>query len=179
MTRRTLQLNLDGPTMTKAELVKLVEQVYASYRVEMPVVEEDVQILLNAWYELLHDLEYDDVRRAFLRTAVTKEFMPRPGELRRITIDSTTKVPPFDDPYVAWGKWMTLTQEVNSGMPPSVEVSEALSKTVQALGQASYNMHTNSDREVFRNTYLRIVAELEQDKYAVPDPPAKKMPPQK
>lgn len=165
--------------MTKEELVRLVDQVYASYRAELPVVEEDVQILLNAWYDLLHDLEYTDVRRVFLRLAVTREFMPRPGELRRATIDSTTKIPPFDDPYVAWGKWMTLTHEVNSGMPPSVEVSEALSKTVQALGQASYNMHTNSDREVFCKTYTRIVAELEQDKYAVPDPPAKKIPQQK
>lgn len=165
--------------MTKDELVILVDQVYASYRMDLPVVDEDIQTLLNAWYELLHDLEFNDVRRVFLRLAVTKEFMPRPGELRRAVIDTTTKIPPFDDPYVAWGKWITLTQEVNSGMPPSVEVSEALSKTVQALGQPSYSMHTNSDREVFCKTYIRIVAELEQDKYAVPDPPPKKMPQQK
>lgn len=162
--------------MNKEELVELVDQVYASYRVEQPVGEDDIKVLLNAWYDLLHDLELADVRRAFRQLAVTKEFMPRPGELRRLTIDMTTKIPPFDDPYVAWGKWMTLTQEVNSGMPPSIEVSEALAKTVQALGQASYNMHTNSDREVFCKTYNRIVGELEQAKYEVPDPPAKKMP---
>lgn len=162
--------------MTKEELVELVDQVYASYRVDQPVGDADIKILLNAWYDLLHDLELADVRRAFLRLAVTRDFMPRPGELRRVTIDMTTKIPPFDDPYVAWGKWITLTQEVNSGRPPSIEVSEALSKTVQALGQASYNMHTNSDREVFCKTYSKVVSELEESKYSVPEAPAKKIP---
>lgn len=161
--------------MTKEELVELVDQAYATYRLEMPPKDEEVKAILNAWYELLHDLELVDVKRAFRNLAVTREFMPRPGELRRVTIDTTTKIPPFDDALVAWGKWLTLSQEVNSGMPPSIEVSEALSKTIQALGQSAYSLHTNSDRGVFCSMYEKVLAELEADKYAVPDPPSKKI----
>lgn len=163
--------------MKKAELVKLVEQVYATYRVEMPVSDSDMETLLNAWYDLLHDLEYEDTRRSFLQLSMIKDFMPRPGDIRRATIDTTTKIPPFDDAYVAWGKWMTLTQEVHTGGAPSIEASEALSITIKRLGHTAYGMHTNSDREVFCRVYNGVVAELEKDKYSVPDPPARKMPP--
>jgi hypothetical protein len=161
--------------MTKEELVELVDQAYATYRLEMPVKDEEVKALLNAWYEMLHDLDLQDAKRTFRNMAVTKEFMPRPGELRRATIDTTTKIPPFDDALVAWGKWITLSQEVNSGMPPSIEVSEPLAKTIKSLGQSAYNMHTNSDRSVFCSMYEKVLAELEADKYAVPDPPSKKI----
>lgn len=161
--------------MTKEELVELVDQAYATYRLDMPTGDDEVKAVLNAWYELLHDLDLQDTKRAFRKLAVTKEFMPRPGELRRATIDAATKIAPFDDALVAWGKWLTLSQEVNSGMPPSIEVSEALSKTIHALGQAAYSLHTNSDRSVFITMYEKVAAELEADKYAVPDPPAKKI----
>ena len=161
--------------MTKEELVELVDQVYATYRAELPNKEGDLTTTLNAWYELLHDLDLQDAKRAFRKMAVTREFMPRPGEIRKVTIDTTTKVPPFDDPIIAWGKWITLSQEVNSGRPPSIEVSDALAATIHAMGQSAYNLHTNSDRAVFSQAYEKVVAELEQDKYAVPDPPPKKI----
>lgn len=162
--------------MTKDELVELVDQVYATYRTEMPHGEAEVKATLNAWYEMLHDLEASDVKRIFRNLAVVDEFLPRPGKLRRLTIDATTKIPPFDDPITAWGKWLTLTQEVNSGMPPSIPASEVMTLTVKALGQAAYNLHTNADRNVFCAMYEKILATVEGDKYAVPDPPTKKMP---
>lgn len=161
--------------MTKEELVELVDQAYATYRLEMPTKEEEVKALLNAWYELLHDLELIDTKRAFRNMAVTRDFMPRPGELRRVTIDTITKIPPFDDALVAWGKWLTVSQEAHSGMAPSIEVPLPLSKTVERLGHTAFNMHTNSDREAFCSMYVKVVAELEADKYAVPDPPVKKI----
>lgn len=161
--------------MTKEELIELVDQAYATYRVEMPVRDEEVKALLNAWYEMLHDLELADAKRAFRKLAVVEEFLPRPGKIRRTTIDMTKNIAPFDDAVVAWGKWLTLSQEVNSGMPPSIEVSEALSQTVQALGQAAYSLHTNSDRSVFCTMYEKVVAELDAGRYAIPDPPSKKI----
>jgi hypothetical protein len=54
-------------------------------------------------------------------------------------------------------------------------VSAALAGTIKAMGQSAYNLHTNSDRAVFSQAYEKVVAELEQDKYAVPDPPPKKI----
>lgn len=161
--------------MTKEELVELVDQAYATYRIEMPTKDDDIKALLNAWYELLHDLELTDVKRAFRNLAVVEEFLPRPGKLRKATIDAATKIPPFDDALVAWGKWLTVSQEAHSGMAPSIEVAAPLGITVERLGHTAFNMHTNSDREAFCSMYEKVLAELERDRYAVPDPPSKKI----
>jgi len=158
--------------MTKEELVSLVEQVYSTYDHNLPHTDEGMGTLYTAWYELLHDLEYADVKKAFLSIAVHAGFMPRPGALRRATINTLTKMTQFDEPLVAWGKWMTLSKEVHSGMVPSIPVSDALKLTVKQIGDTAYNMHTNSDREAFCKTYERVVAELESEKYAVPPVPS-------
>lgn len=159
--------------MTKEELMSLVDQVHASYAKELPQRDEDIKNLYTAWWELLHDLGYEETKAAFLKMAVWAEFMPRPGIIRRATIDARTKMPQFDEPLVAWGKWITLSKEVHSGMPPSIPVSDALKLTVQQIGEPAYAMHTNSDREAFCKTYERVVSELEAEKYAVPPAPQK------
>jgi hypothetical protein len=101
--------------------------------------------------------------------AVSGPFMPKPGEIRRSAINTRIGITQFDAPYVAWGKWLTLSREVNSGMPPSMEVSPALSKTVKLLGESAYGMHTNGDREVFCQVYESAVKELESDMYKIPE----------
>jgi hypothetical protein len=75
----------------------------------------------------------------------------------------------FDDPLVAWGKFLTVISNVNSGVGNPVEMSDALRSTVRALGDAAWGMHTNSDREAFCRTYERIVNELDMDRYSVPE----------
>jgi hypothetical protein len=70
---------------------------------------------------------------------------------------------------------MTVSKEAHSGMAPSVPIPEALRMTVQRIGESAVNMHTNSDRSVFCSMYEKVLAELEADKYAVPDPPSKKI----
>jgi len=164
--------------MTKIELIELVHQAYATFRIDLPETDEKVTALYNAWYEILWDLEYAETKKAFVSLAITSTFMPRPGELRRATINRRIKITQSDNPYVSWGKWMTLSREVNSGMPPSVEVTPALAKTIEQLGETAYGMHTNGDREVFVQVYERVVTELESQLYAVPDMPTK-TPPQK
>jgi hypothetical protein len=160
--------------MTKLELLSLVEQVYATYNQQLPHNAEQEEAIYRAWYELLHDLELEEAKRAFLGIAVWAEFMPRPGTIRRATINARTKITQFDEPLVAWGKWITLSKEVNSGMPPSIPVSDALKLTVQKIGEPAYGMHTNSDREAFCKTYEAVVAELDAERYAVPPVPPSK-----
>ena len=58
--------------MTKEELVELVDQVYATYRAELPNKEGDLTTTLNAWYELLHDLDLQDAKRAFRKMPFLK-----------------------------------------------------------------------------------------------------------
>lgn len=155
--------------MNRRELVQLVDQVFATYNSPLPSEEAKLKTLYTAWFDLLHDLDYQEAKAAFLQLAVNATYMPRPGDIRRSTINRRTKSRPFDQPLVAWGKWMTVTREVNSGMPLSVEISEALRSTVKLLGEASYAMHTNSDREAFCRTYEKVVEELEGNLYEVPE----------
>lgn len=154
--------------MTKKELVNLVDKIYATYNNQLPVDDEGLQAVYSAWWDLLHDLDAEETREAFLSIAVHAEFMPRPGALRRKVIDTRIKIPQFDEPIVAWGKWITLSKEVHSGMPPSIPVSDALKLTVQQIGEPAYGMHTNADREAFCRTYEKVVSQLEAEKYAVP-----------
>lgn len=154
--------------MTKSELVELVEHTFATFNSTLPIDEGRLKTVLSAWYDLLHDLSYEESHRAVLDLAVSSTFLPRPGDIRRAAINGRTKIPPFDEPIVAWGKWLTLQKEVNSGMPPSIPVSEALQKTVSELGESAYGMHTNSDREQFMKAYERVVSQMDKDRYKVP-----------
>jgi len=161
--------------MTKSELVSLVEQAYATYRLELPVVEEQQVAVYMAWGDLLLDLEYESCRRALVDIAVHSAFMPRPGEIRKAAINTSNKIPPFDDPNYAWGIWMTISREVSSGTPPSITPSEALVKTVHILGEAAYGMHTNGDREAFCSVYRQVVAEIESERYRVAELPERRL----
>lgn len=154
--------------MTKAELIRLVDQVYATYNNRLPEGDDAQIAIYDSWYDLLHDLSYPETKAAFLKMAVWAEFMPRPGIIRRATIDARIKMTQFDEPLVAWGKWITLSREVNSGMAPSIAVSEALKMTIQQIGEAAYGMHTNGDRDAFCKTYEKVVSSLESEKYSVP-----------
>ncbi len=157
-------------TITKAQTSDLVRQAYATYNQTIMLADE--KFVFRAWYDLLCDLAYDDVRLAFLELATHEKFMPRPGDVRRLTIDTTTKVAPFLDAYSSWGIFQGVVKSVNSGVQTNVVKSEALIKTLQQLGDTAYGMHTNGDREVFVKVYENIVSQLEQNKYSITAPPA-------
>lgn len=165
--------------MTKAEIVDLVELAYASFRAEFPEEDSKQAAVWRAWHEILGDTEYEEAKRALMTAAVSSPFMPRPGEIRRSIINGRIGMTQFDAPYVAWGKWLTLSREVNSGMPPSVEVSPALAKTVKLLGESAYGMHTNGDREVFCQVYESAVKDIESDLYKIPEKTGNKSAPTK
>lgn len=155
--------------MTKAELASLVEQAYATYNQQLPTENERLKAVYAAWYALLHDLDYKEATNAFTHLAVTAAFMPRPGDVRRTTINRRNNFAPFEDALSAWGTFITIIRDVNSGVANTVGVSEALLQTMKALGAAAYNMHTNSDRDAFVRTYERVISEIDERRYAVPD----------
>ena len=157
--------------MNKHELIELVEQAYATYNQELPADDHKETAVIKAWWEMLHDLDFKETKAAFKSIAVEAKFLPRPGEIRRATINRVTKMTPFEEPLAAWGIWITLQKEINSGMAPSLPVSDALKKTVQLLGDAAIGMHTNSDRDAFCRTYERVVSELDAERYAIPEAP--------
>jgi len=155
--------------MNKLELAEIVEQAYATFNIALPQEESREKAIYRAWYDVLHDIEYTEARRAILDLAVKTSFLPKPGDIRRTAINSRIGMTQFDDAYVAWGKWMTLMQEVNSGKPPSIEMTPELSEVVKKLGWAAYAMHTNGDRDVFIRVYDQAVQELSSEHYRIPD----------
>ncbi len=153
--------------MNRRELVMIADQVFATYNSPLPEDEAKLKTLYSAWFDLLQDLDYEEAKSAFLQLAINAAYMPRPGDIRRATINRRTKLQSFDEPLVAWGKWMTICREVNSGQAPSIEMDDALRTAIKQLGDAAINMHTNSDRDAFVRTYDRIVVDLDKDRYAI------------
>lgn len=151
--------------MTRAELVKIVEQAFATYNQNLPGDEEKLKTLYGAWYDLLHDVEYGVAKKAFLRLAVNAQFLPRPGEIRRSALNMANKIPVFDDALIAWGKFIGLMRDVNSGVRSGDEVQKPLSETIKQLGGAALGMHTNSDREAFCRVYETILMRALEDIY--------------
>lgn len=151
--------------MTRAELVKLVEQAFATYNQNLPGDEDKLKTLYNAWYDLLHDVEYDVAKKAFLRLAVNAQYLPRPGELRRVAINMAKGIPQFDDPIVAWGKFLAIIRNVNSGVMEQQTVQQPLSETIRRLGEAALGMHTNSDRESFCRVYESVLTSFHEAVY--------------
>jgi len=151
--------------MTKEELMGLVQQVYATY--DKQLLDVDKKMVYRAWYDLLNDLEYEEAINAFLELAVYETYMPKPGQLRRAVIDTQTGTTPHLDGYSAWGIFMTAQKDANFGTQTNMPKPEALQKTLEKLGSAAYEMHTNGDREVFVRVYNDVVNELQKQKYKI------------
>jgi hypothetical protein len=155
--------------MNKLELADIVDQAYATFNAALPQEELREKAVYRAWYDVLHDVEYQEAKRAILDLAVKTVFLPKPGDVRRSAINSRIGMTQFDDPYVAWGKLLTISHEINSGQFPTLKISEARSITLKNLGPGAYGLHTNGDRDMFIRVYDHVVQELSATHYQIPD----------
>lgn len=149
--------------MTPDETRELVGLVYALYNNELLLSDE--KRVLNAWYQMLRDCEFIECKSTMLEVATHKKYMPKPGELRREVIDARTGVQEHLDAYSAWGTFVTLQRDSNFGTQTNIPRPEALQKTLEKLGSAAFEMHTNGDREVFVRVYNTVLEEMQRQKY--------------
>lgn len=154
--------------MTKDECAALVEQIYATYNTELFQV--DKPRIFRAWYDMISDLDYEETKAAFIQIATFSEFLPRPGAVRRRTIDNRGETDLLPDPYVAWGIFQGILRAAMSGNPYDGERPEAVIKTIELLGDSAGEYHTNGDRETFVAVYKKVVEELIQKRYAIKTP---------
>lgn len=152
--------------MTKTEMEDFVRQAYATFNENLN--ELDKKWVFRAWFDILHDVSFDEARAAFLRIATTARFLPRPGEIRREAIDARSGEPKTPDAYVAWGILQEIIRDVNSGNVYQGPRHPALVETMKRLGDGLNGMHTNGDRDVFVRVYSTVVEELESNKYSIP-----------
>jgi hypothetical protein len=154
--------------INKEDLAEFVREVYATYNQQLLRLDE--KPTFRAWYNLLYDLDIEEIRSAFIKLATYEKYMPRPGDVRRAAIDTQTKIPQQLDPYSAWGTFQTIIQNIHSGTQTEIPKPEALVKTMQHFGDSIFTMHTNGDREAFIRVYTKVVDEIEKEKYAFTEP---------
>lgn len=154
--------------MTKDECAALVEQIYATYNIEM--LDVDRAKIMRAWYDLIQDLELADAKAAFIELATFMDFMPRPGAVRRRTIDNVLGQRTFPDPYIAWAIFQSILRAAINGNHYDGERPEAVMKTIDMLGDTAGDFHTNGDREAFVSVYKSVVEELDKNRYAIKTP---------
>jgi hypothetical protein len=160
---KRIKVDSTNITMTKAQLERLVRTAYATFNVQMNKSEEIT--IFRAWWQLLSDLSYEDTWTAFNSMAVSATFLPRPGELRRATINMLEGTDTHPDPATCWGILQAMRKATETGQFYEGERPGALVQTLESLGSSAFDMHTNGDRETFIRVYSKTVEKLEQKKY--------------
>jgi hypothetical protein len=149
--------------MTKLECQELVRIAYAMYNLQILIADETH--IFRAWYAMVGDLDYEAATDAFTELATYADFMPRPGEVRRKTIDMLDGGGRHPDGATAWGILQSMRKATEGGQFYEGDKPEALLEAIKLLGASVYDLHTNGDRETFLRVYNKVVEKLEQKKY--------------
>ncbi len=153
--------------MTKEECQELVLQAYASYNLSVPEV--DRKSVMRAWFDIVHDLDYNHAKRELLQLAATSPFMPKPGDVRRAYVDRHNKIAQQPTPQIAWAILMDVIKNANQGTAYKGEIPEALRKTMTLLGDTLYGLSGVYDQQNFNKTYERVVLEIQAQIYEIPE----------
>lgn len=155
--------------MTKKELCEIVDRIYASWNQQINLKEQ--KQVYEAWWRILFDLSKDVVDSVVDEVVIENSFMPRPGEVRRRSVDAVRLaegVAPVPAPGAAWQQFRAAADAAHSGNSTGAVLHPLVAQTVKALGGvSSYNLHTNGDREMFLDVYARLVREYERAAYAL------------
>lgn len=153
--------------MTKDECQELVVQAYASYNLSVP--ENDRKSIMRAWYDIVHDLEYEMAKQELLNIVAVSPFMPKPGDIRRAYINSHNKIAQQPTPQVAWAIVMDVIKSANSGVQYQDPIPEGVSKTMKLLGETLYGLSGVYDQQNFMKTYEAVVNEIQLNAYRIPE----------
>lgn len=152
--------------MNKHELAEIATSAYALYNQAIP--EFDKKIILQAWWDLLQDLEYEPTKKALLNYAATYKTMPTPGEIRRRCVDEAVTVAETPTPLAAWGIVLRQISLANSGMATSTEdLHPCILRVMEVIGAGLYELQGKTDQFQFMRTYEQIVSEYQQQKYKI------------
>ncbi|MGA0847949.1 MAG: hypothetical protein ACO395_04640 [Pontimonas sp.] len=152
--------------MIKEELVEIVDRIHASWN--QTVDKPSQKAVYEAWWRILKDLSKQDVDRAVDHHVIHDKFMPRPGDIRRTTINTVHgwKPPTAGE---AWLQFRTMADAAHTGtFSETITIHPIVKSAVTRLGgTAAYNLHTNGDRELFLSVYQTVLDETETELYAI------------
>lgn len=151
--------------MNKTELVTVVERVHNVWREVLPPKGDNRDAILKTWWRIIGDLDFNLTEQALDNLIIADGFMPRPGTLRRAVINlSGLDVPPT--PAEAWQQFRAAAESAHSGVFSPITIHPCVRETIQRLGgTSSYSLNTNGDRNLFTETFGRVVLEWEQQQY--------------
>lgn len=136
--------------MTKQELITLVNKVHHLWNQQPPLANN--RELYEAWWTMLHDLPTADVHTAVEQLAALDKFMPRPGTIRRRTLEqSGLTLPPTG--IEAWNVLRRLSTSVNNGTFSPDGVHPTVLETIRVTG---HELSTNGDRDLFIRTFDQV-----------------------
>lgn len=140
-------------TITKNELVTVLEQLYRSYNDSLPNTDKARKQILTAWWDVLNDLTLDAVQKGIKYHQIyNPTFMPRPMEIRIHAQDLTNPNPPPTQAE-AWRTYLEIQSSNTYGNWTPTEHHPALQKTIATLAAAKLNPMSPRDREFFLETY--------------------------
>ena len=138
--------------MTKEELVSVAERCWATWNQYPP----EQRPALDAWWRILSDLDVEQVHKVIDGLAVSSNFCPRPGDLRRLTLGDDSP-----SPSDAWASYMAVATSISHG----TQVPESHPLVGQVIRKLGAGLHTNGDRQFFVDAYAQVVAEWRQETF--------------
>lgn len=147
--------------------MEIVDRIYVSWNQTMNPTQK--KLIYRSWWRILSDLDNQVVHRVLDALVVEGNYMPRPGEVRRrsINIIHGISVP---SPMEAWQQLREAADASMSGSYTGKPIHELVAKTIKALGGTqAYSLHTNGDREQFIRAYEDTLSEYEATLYGVPE----------
>jgi hypothetical protein len=151
--------------MTKDECIEVVERIYASWNQQVSPMQK--KLVYRSWWRILGDLDNQIVHEIIDALVIEAGYMPRPGEIRRRTINRIHGIR-IPSAMEAWQQFREAADASASGSYEGRGVHEMVAVTVKALGGTrAYSLHTNGDREQFIHEYTNKVSEYEATLYGV------------
>lgn len=138
--------------MKRTECDELVDKVYVIWRIESTI--QDRKKAKDVWWEFLHDLDLDAVRKVLNGKALVGSFPPRPGEVRVQTM--LGRLPLMTD---AWAELQDARERVSSGQFSEKPYSSITGAVIKRLGPQAMGLHTNGDRTTFATVFSRVLEE--------------------
>lgn len=136
--------------MQRGQSDELVEKIHVIWRLESTV--QDRKRAKEVWWEFLHDLELDSVRKVLNHRAMYGGYAPRPGEIRTEVLIG--RVPLVSD---IWEELQAVRAKINSGQYVDEPYSEWTALVVKRLGGQSMGLQTNGDRSMLSDVLKRIL----------------------
>lgn len=147
--------------MKKSEILELLKYMHNYYgnRVEIPSIQQKLDMKINTWYDFLSDIDYKVAKTAAQKLMTYKEWPPTPGE---IAIESKKLLTPEKDKLTAGEAWGMIlrairkygvlygTKEAEASLPP-----KALKAANCIGGLRNIGMSDENDT-YFMNQFYRV-----------------------